>query len=189
MTTEERIQALLAGGDVRGATHDAIRAYGPAIHGYLHAVLRNQADAEDAYSMWAEHLYRGIGRFRGECALRTWAYKLAWNAALRLKDDPYRRRGRRLATNEVSKLAREAASSSVARRERASAALERLRAGLTPEEQTLLTLFVDRKLPWEDVAHVLSRPDAPLSAATMRKRYERLKDRLARRAREEGLVE
>ncbi len=189
MPAEDRIDALLAAGDLRGAAGEAVRALGPRILGYLHAVLRDDADAAEAFSAFAESLWRGIAGFRGECAFRTWAYKLAWSAALRVRDDAYRRRGRRLETTEISRLADEVRRSSVLRAERESAALERLRALLTPEEQSLLVLRVDQGLPWEDVALVLSAPGAPVDAAALRKRFERLKDKLARKAREEGLVE
>jgi RNA polymerase sigma-70 factor (ECF subfamily) len=189
MPAEERIQALLAAGDRRGAATEAIRSLGPRILGYLNAVLRDDADAGEAFSIFAENLWRGLPGFRGECAFRTWAYKLAWNAAQRLRDDAFRRRGRRLATTEASRLAAEVRSTSTLRRDRESAALSRLRATLTPEEQSLLVLRVDQALPWEDVAHVLSGPEGQVDAAALRKRYERLKDRLARKAREEGLVE
>jgi RNA polymerase sigma-70 factor (ECF subfamily) len=189
VATEKRIEELIAKGDVRAAATEAIRSLGPRILGYLHAILRDESDAGEAFSIFAESLWRGLPGFRGECAFRTWAYKLAWNAALRLRDDAYRRRGRRLASTEASRLAEEVRTRSVVRRERQSAALEKLRAGLSPEEQSLLVLRIDQKLAWEDVAHVLSEAGEPADPASLRKRFERLKDRLARRAREEGLVE
>jgi RNA polymerase sigma-70 factor (ECF subfamily) len=189
MAEEERVEALLAQGELRAAATEAIRLLGPRILGYLRAVLRDENDAAEAFSIFAESLWRGLKSFRGECAFRTWAYKVAWNAALRLRDDAYRRRGRRLASSEASRLAEEVRTSSVMRHERQSAALERLRAALTAEEQTLLVLRVDQALPWEDVAHVLSGPQGRPDPAALRKRFERLKERLARKAREEGLVD
>lgn len=50
-------------------------------------------------------------------------------------------------------------------------------------------LRVDRELEWDEVAAVLSAEGAPVEAATLRKRFERLKDKLAERARQEGLLE
>jgi RNA polymerase sigma-70 factor (ECF subfamily) len=189
VASEKRIEDLIARGDARGAATEAIRALGPRILGYLHSILRDESDAGEAFSIFAESLWRGLPGFRGECAFRTWAYKLAWNAALRLRDDAYRRRGRRLGSTEASRLADEVRTRSEVRRERQSAALEKLRADLSPEEQSLLVLRIDQELPWEDVAVVLSGPGEPVAPAMLRKRFERLKERLARRAREEGLVE
>jgi RNA polymerase sigma-70 factor (ECF subfamily) len=186
---DERIEALISEGRLKEAATLAIRAHGPRIIGYLRAVLRDENDAAEAFSIFAESLWKGLRSFRRECAFRTWEYKVAWNSALRLRDDAYRRRGRRLVTSEASRLAEEVRTSSMIRHERQSAALERLRAALSPEEQTLLVLRVDQGLPWEDVAHVLSGTAGQVDAAVLRKRFERLRERLARKAKEEGLVE
>jgi RNA polymerase sigma-70 factor, ECF subfamily len=67
--------------------------------------------------------------------------------------------------------------------------LERLRESLTAEEQTLLYLRLDQQLEWNEVAEVLSATGPVVEAAALRKRYERLKERLARMVRERGLVE
>jgi len=177
----------------RGETRAArprrpIRSLGPRILGYLHAILRDESDAGEAFSIFAESLWRGLPGFRGECAFRTWAYKLAWNSALRLRDDAYRRRGRRLASTEASRLAEEVRTRSGVRRERQSAALEKLRADLSPEEQSLLVLRIDQELPWEDVAVILSAPGSrSLRHAPQAVRAAQGAPR--RRAREEGLVE
>ena len=54
-------------------------------------------------------------------------------------------------------------------------------------EQTLLILRVDRELSWKDVAAVLSEPGEPLDDAAVRKRFQRLKTKLHRMAKREGL--
>jgi RNA polymerase sigma-70 factor (ECF subfamily) len=73
--------------------------------------------------------------------------------------------------------------------ERQSTALDRLKAQLDPGEQTLLTLRVDRQLSWSEVADVLAEDGERLDEPVLRKRFERLKDKLTRAARGEGLVE
>ena len=189
MTVDERIQAKLTAGDQRGAATEALRAYGPKILGYLTAVLRDEADAADAFSIFAEHLWRGLPSWRGQASLRTWAFKLAWNAALNMKDEAYRRRGRRFETGEASKLAEEIRTKTHLKVERQRQALDSLRAELTEEEQTLLVLRIDQELAWEDIAEVLAVGEERPEPAALRKRYERLKEKLARLARERGLVE
>ena len=67
--------------------------------------------------------------------------------------------------------------------------LARLRTLLPPEDHALLVLRLDREMSWEEIADVLSASGTPVSAAALRKRYERVKERLARRARDEGLVD
>ncbi len=67
--------------------------------------------------------------------------------------------------------------------------LLRLRETLEPEEQTLLILRLDKELPWEEVAHVLSEGRAPVAPAALRKRFERLKEKLGKMAKDEGLLD
>ncbi len=184
---EDRVFARLASGDVAAAASAAIEAYAPAVHGYL-CTLLDEDDAHDARSQWAEDLWQGLQGFRRECSLRAWSYRLAWHACCRLRRDPYRARGHRLATSLASRLAASAAASTIATGSR-RAGLERLRARLPPEDQTLLTLRVDRELDWDEVAAVLSTEGADVSAVALRQRFTRLKARLKELARDEGLLE
>ncbi len=177
--TEERIQALLAAGDASAAATEAMQAFGPRILGYVRTILRDDGDAGDAFSVWAEHLWRGIGSYRAESSFRTWAYRIAYHAALNVKSEAWRRLGRRLETGEASRLADEIRTRSAVREERQRTRLEEIRARLTPEEQTLLTLRVDQELSWEEIAEVVSAAGEPVDAPALRKRFQRLKDRLA----------
>ena len=164
----------------------AIRDLGPHVHGYLRMML-GEDDAQDVYSQWTEDLWRGLPGFRNECTLRSWAFKLAWHAAARHLRDPYRARRERLPSSAASRLAASAARSSVlpgGRRDE----LRKLREALTPAEQTLLHLRIDRELDWKEIATVLANGRAPPSAVALRKRFERVKERLARIARDEGLL-
>jgi RNA polymerase sigma-70 factor (ECF subfamily) len=189
MPVEAKVQELLASGDLRGAATAAIQGFGPKVLGYLRSILRDDNDAADAFSHFAEDLWRGIGSYRGEASFKTWAYKLAWCAAMHVRSDTYRRLGRRLESGEASKLAQDLRTRSVVRDEIQRRGLDKLRATLTPEEQTLLFLRLDQQLEWNDVAEVLSGTGQPVEAATVRKRYERLKTDLARLVREQGLME
>jgi RNA polymerase sigma-70 factor (ECF subfamily) len=185
----DEVDALIEAGDLSRAATVAIRLHGPRILGYLREVLRDESDAAEAFAGFAEDLWRGLPGFRRECTFRTWAFRLAWNAALHVRDDAYRRRGRRLETAEVSRLADEVRRSSVARLEREHDVLDRLRSALTPEERTLLVLRVDQGLSWDEIALVLATDGPPVPAATLRKRFERLKERLGQLARDAGLVD
>lgn len=185
-----RASALLAAGDLHGAAEAVIRDYGPQILGYLSSVLRNDGDAADVFSQFTEDLWRGLPGFRGECPLRVWAYRLAWHAAARHLRDPYRARGRRLETTELSRVADEVRSSVLlGRGEARRRGIDRLRERLAPDEQSLLVLRLDRGLSWREVATVLAQDGEEVDEIVLRKRFERLKDRLAQMAREEGLLE
>ena len=186
---EQRIAAALEARTLDAAATLAIRGYGPEICGYLQAVVREEDAARDVFSMFAEDLWRGIAGFRQECSFRTWAYKLAWHAAARHFGDPYRARKRRLATSEAAALAVEVRSQSRPwQRSSAQSRVATLRAGLAPDEQTLLTLRIDRKLSWREVAHVLSEDATATEEAALRKRFERIKARLRDLAVREGLL-
>ncbi|BDG10703.1 RNA polymerase sigma factor [Anaeromyxobacter paludicola] len=186
---EARVRALLAAGDERGAATEAIRGLGPDVLRYLRTVLHVEDDARDAFSRFAENLWRGLPGFRGEAGLRTWAFRIAWNAALHLRDEAWRKRGRPFHPGEASALAEEVRTRTVVRVERQRDALARLRAALSPEEQSLLTLRLEQQLPWGEIAQVLAADGAPASADTVSKRFERLKERLARLAKEQGFLE
>ena len=187
---EPRILALLDAGDLSGSATEALRGFGPQILGYLTAVLRNEDDANDVFSQFAEDLWRGLPGFRRESSIRTWAFRLAWHAASRYARDPYRKRHRPILTTEASKIAEQVRStmSTYSPGGRADRLLK-LRESLEPEEQTLLILRVDKAMPWEDVAEVLRADGEPASPAALRKRFERLKEKLGRLAREQGLIE
>ena len=187
---EPRILALLDAGDISGAATEALRGFGPQVLGYLTAVLRDEDDAHDVFSQFAEDLWRGLPGFRRESAVRTWAFRLAWHAASRYARDPYRKRHRPILSTEASKIAEEVRStmSTYAPGGRADK-LVKLRESLDPEEQTLLILRVDKAMPWEDVAEVLRADGEAATPAALRKRFERLKEKLGRLAREQGLLD
>jgi RNA polymerase sigma-70 factor (ECF subfamily) len=186
---EEEVRRLLAKKDFRGAAVKAIRDLGPEVLRYLRAALRDEADVADAFSHWAEGLWRGMPSFRGECSLRTWALRLAVNAAANVRNAAWRRRVRRFRTGEASALADEIRTSSGRRAERAARGLDELRQALSVQDQTLFALRVDRRLSWEEIAEVFSGSGRAVSADALCKRFERLKARMKRMAREQGLVE
>ena len=70
--------------------------------------------------------------------------------------------------------------------------LSQLRATLTPDEQSLLVLRVDRGLSWEEVGRVLCDDGEPDDASirrhavNLRQRFRQLTERLRERARAEG---
>ncbi len=187
---QDRALPLLQAGNHRGAAEAVLRDHGPGVMGYLLSVLRNDADASEVFSQFSLDLWRGLPAFRGDCPLRVWAYRLAWHAAARHLRDPFRQRGRRLETNEISRIADEVRSSVLlGRREAQQRGIDRLRDRLSPEERALLVLRLDRDLAWREVATVLASDGEQVDEPALRKRFERLKAKLAQLAREEGLLE
>ena len=176
---QARVQNLLVAGDVRAAATEALRELGPEILRFLRSVLRDEEDAADAFSHFAEHLWKGLPSFRRQSSLRTWAFRIAWNAALTLRSDAWHRKGRRFKTSEASKLAEELRTKTVVRVERQRGALEKIRMKLTADEQSLLALRLDREFSWEEIADILSAGGERVQPLTLMKRFERLKKRLA----------
>ena len=186
---ERRIQEHLAQGRLDEAATAVIQGYGPAILAFL-CTLLPEDDARDVYSIFAEDLWRSLRSFRGECTARAWAYRLAWHAAAKYLRDPYRARKERLATAAASRLAASATPRSVILRSaRQHDRLGKLRQMLHPEERTLLVLRIDRELDWSEIAAVLSAEGLSISPVALRKRFERLKQKLERLARREGLLD
>ncbi|HEY6098600.1 MAG TPA: sigma-70 family RNA polymerase sigma factor [Anaeromyxobacter sp.] len=181
--------ALLAAGDRRGAAAELLRVHGPRIREYLRALLRDEDAADDAFSLFSEWTLGAIWRYRGDSALRTWAFGVAFNAARRVRSDAYRRRRRPLRRRDISELPERRSASSAARRERAARRLDELRRHLSEEDQNLLALRVEQRLEWGEIVGVLASGGQEVSAPALRKRFERLKDRIGRLARELGVFE
>ena len=184
-SVQARVQELVAAGDPSAAATEALRALGPEILRFLRSVLRSEEDAGDAFSHFAENVWKGLPSFRGQSSLRTWAFRIAWNSAQTLRTDAWHRHGRRFATGEASQLAEEIRTKTVVRVERQRDALQKLRESLTPEDQSLLALRLDRGFSWEEIAEILSSSGKPVQALTLMKRFERLKTRLAEMVRKQ----
>jgi RNA polymerase sigma-70 factor (ECF subfamily) len=179
---EQEIRSALERGEVDQALTLAVRGYGPQIASYLRTVMKSEADASEAFSIFCEFLWKGLPQFRGESSVLTWAHKLAWGAVRRHGEDSFRRRADRLSTTAAGRLAAEVFATSP--RKELEDRLAALRAQLDPEEQTLLVLRLDRRMPWREIAQVMGDVDEP----ALRKRFERLKRRIRELAKEQGLL-
>jgi RNA polymerase sigma-70 factor (ECF subfamily) len=186
---EARIRDLLAADDRPAAATAAIQEFGPPVLRYLRSLLRDEDDASDAFSVFAENVWRGLPTWRGEGSLKSWAFRLAWNGAMNLKNEAWRRRGRRFFSGEASALAEEIRTRSHVKVERQRNALDKLRESLDVEEISLLTLRIDQKLSWAEIADVTATDGERTEPAALMKRFERLKGRLAKMAKDQGLLE
>ena len=194
---EAAIRAASERRDGKAAVAAALGAYGPEILGYLLAVLRDEQRAEEVYSDFAEDVVRGLGGFRFESSVRTWLYTVARHACSRHLAREKRQRTVALsAAPEALDLAAQARTPTPPHaRTTIRDGVERLRASLKPDDQTLLILRVDRDMAWLDIARVLSEPgtepreaELRVESAKLRKRFERLKERLRAMAQAEQLL-
>jgi RNA polymerase sigma-70 factor (ECF subfamily) len=186
---EKRIGELLGAGDHAGAATVAVRGYGPQILGYLQAVLRSEDDGAEAFSAFCENLWTGIPAYQHRNSFKAWAYTIAWHAALRIVQDPQRKRQRPLQTSQAEQLALEVRSLTAPHFQTANKdGLAELRQALDPADQTLLILRIDRGLSWSEVAEVLASEGEDVSEASLRKRFERIKQRVRELAVARGLL-
>jgi RNA polymerase sigma-70 factor (ECF subfamily) len=197
---ERDVRAKCDTGDHAGAATAILQGYGPEIFGFLMAIHRDRAEADEVFAELAEGIWTGLPRFAWESSVRTWAYSVARHASTtRLRNA--KRRERRIVHRtgsffeEVAEKVRTETSAFLrtARKTR----LEELRDELPEEDRSLLVLRIDRGLAWKDLARILSEadpahpPDEEFLAresARLRKRFQVVKDRLREMARREGLV-
>ena len=179
---EARVRASLERGERDQAATQVIERLEPDIRGYIACRLVGD-DADDALSQFRENVWHDLARFRWECSLRAWGYRLAHHAITRVLRQPHRRHEEQLPSSAASVLAASIGAKGPMSSERHQG-LALLRAELTDDEQELLTLRIDRELEWEEIAAIL---DA--SSAALRKRFERLIPRLEQMARERGLLD
>lgn len=187
---EEELRERARRGDLAGVATRGLAAYGPELLGYM-AAFAGELDVDDAFAGFAAAMWSALPRFRWDSSFRVWAHAIARRVVLAS------RRRARVAARRAAPTAELAA---VVDRVRSATApflrtsvhdeLSRLRAGLAEEEQALLILRIDRGMAWIEIARVFAADDedpdeAALrrQATALRKRFERLKARLAARLR------
>ncbi len=194
---ESEIRAAFGRRDPKAAVAAALASYGAEILGYLLAVLRDEQRAEDVYSDFAEDVVRGMPNFRFESSARTWLYTIARHACARHLARERRKRtvGLSSAPEAFDAVANVRTPTPPHARTAIREGIERLRQSLRPDDQTLLILRIDRGMAWLDIARVLAGPeraptdeDLRVRSAKLRKRFERLKERLRAMAQEERLL-
>lgn len=188
VSPDDHIRALLARDRLGDAATRLLQQLGPGVLRYLRATLRNEADVAEAFSQFAENVWKGLGTFRFDCTLRSWAYRVARNVAADLRRHPWQRR-RRLATTEAHAIAEQVRTRTHERVALRRRWLDDLVRSLPEREQSLLFLRIDRSLPWAEIAAILSPAGRPLDPPTVMKRYERLTVRLEKMARGAGLLD
>jgi RNA polymerase sigma-70 factor (ECF subfamily) len=183
--------------DFRAVTTLVLERYGPEILGVLAARLRSPSDAADVFSLFAENLWHGLPGFQWRCTLRSWAYRIARNAAVRWASAGERKPERNVAIDDsaVLELAERVRSSTLGHlRSEVKSEIRRLRDELPEPEQMLLILRVDKAFEWSEIAAALS--DEELSdgelrreAVRLRKQFQRVTGKLRDLARKRGILD
>ena len=178
------VRASIDAGEIDRATADILRTYGPELIGWLCSILPHEADAHEAFSWMSEQLWKSLVRWDGRCSMRTWCYMLARHATVRIRAQP--RREHEVLVSQVPSIAHAVThvwNTSRANAVRIQDVYVEIRRKLDDDDQTLLVLRVDRNLAWRDIAIVLLGEEASASsvttkAASLRKQFERVKERL-----------
>jgi len=197
---ERRLGALLAEGAHTRAAEQLVRAFGPEVFGFLAATMRDDAAAEDVFSIFCEQIVRGLPGFERKSSFRTWSYAIARNAAYQHRLSKQRRGKRELAAEVDSSVAAAAAAvrTETARylQTEVKSRFAALRDNLPEEDRRLLVLRVDKEMSFDDIARIelAGSDDAPSDgalkreAARLRKRFQLVKTKLVELAKEEGLL-
>lgn len=169
----------------------ALQLYGTELLGFLRAIARDDDLAADAFAELSIDLWRGLPAFRWASSLRSWAYVIARNTLNELRRDPGRRGDRNLPLSVAPDVAQalRTATREIQRTE-VKDELRELREQLDAEEHELLLLRLDRRLSWKEIARITGATDDDVDtrAASLRKKYERAKERLKRLVVARGLV-
>jgi len=198
---ESQVRAHCDARDWDAACTAILRGYGPEVFGFLVAVHRNEAAANDAFSDLAEAIWRSLPNFAWQSSVRTWTYAIARNVSRTRKRDAARldRRAPRAGDSALEGVAAKVRTETLAiLRTETKTRLQALRDALPEADRMLLVLRIDRGLSWNDLARVLHEgaedaqlDDAALTreAARLRKRFQLVKDKLREMAKKEGLLD
>ena len=205
-TEHEQLEAAVRqawdGNDFERAATLAFEGYGDELLAFLVGRLRSPSDGQEVFSMFAEDLWVGLPSFGWRSSLRTWAYTIARNAAVRYLRDPQRRGERNLTLSKHASVSRvaEQVRSRTAKHMRTDVKdrVRALRDQLDADDQLLLELRIDQGMSFRDAAQVMmgevegegDTDPAVLDreAARLRKRFERVKVELKRMAQAQGLI-
>jgi RNA polymerase sigma-70 factor (ECF subfamily) len=180
---EHEVGDCLRAGDIDGAAARVLQRCGPGVLGYLRVAVGDDKLAQDAFESFSNAVSERLRRPTAEHPVRVWVYQLAYRCAKEQRDSIQARRTR---TQQTGVPRAKAKLRTATHGLGAVADADMLRRELTVQEQTLLTLRIDRQFDWLELGHVLGvRSDVEQTA---RRRYERLVRRLHRLAVTRGLV-
>ena len=192
--TEDAIRNAHQSGDTQEAVRLGLELYQVEVYSFLCARLRSEADAHEVFSQLTEDVVRGIAKFAWRASFRTWLYTLARNAAVRFEAAQSQHAKRHDPISQVSDpVVVERSRTRPYMRTDVKDRFAALRESLTPEEQSLLVLRIDRGLSWDEVARIMYDGDdddeAELERHTtnLRQRFRQLKIRLEEWAKNQGL--
>ncbi|MFT7580327.1 MAG: RNA polymerase sigma-70 factor (ECF subfamily) [Myxococcota bacterium] len=184
--TDAELKHALEVDGLEAAVNLAIRAYGSELFGFIVNTTHDEDLAQDVFQTLCMEIWKSMPRFQWQSSFRTWVYVLARRTTFRAlgvsKGTPV---GRLHTEGEQSLQARWTRTSTLEwQKTENKDRFWLLCEGLEPEQRTLVMLRIGRRLPWNEVARIMSEEDAPSDAnlrrlsGQLRKRFERTKEHL-----------
>jgi RNA polymerase sigma-70 factor, ECF subfamily len=176
--SDTELCARIAQGDMRALEH-LMRLHNRTMYRTARAILRDDAEAEDAVQDAYLQIYRSIGAFRGDAKLSTWLVRIVVNEALarRRKDArrasivPIRRGGVEEHEFEAEAEVREGnGPESQAQRSELRRLLEQKIDELPEAFRAVFMLRALEELPVDETAAVLGVPEATVRTRFFRAR-------------------
>jgi RNA polymerase sigma-70 factor (ECF subfamily) len=179
--TEIAIRARCDAGDLDAAMTAAVDGYGDELFGFLVGLTGDHDRAGDVFSATCERMWLALAKFRWESSFRVWMYTIARNEFLRGVTRDRRLVPLSAAPSTQAAIERVRTSTPPHLRTEVKARFAKVREALGAEDHMLLGLRLDRKLPWNDIAKIMGsgkKADLARDAAALRKRFERVKEKL-----------
>lgn len=192
---EAQIRALLDAGQRDEAAGLIAQRYSQRVADFLYGKVKDLALTEDLLQEVHVRMLTHLDQWRGG-ALQAWLLAIARSTWSRHFRDPANRASRQASLSDHPALAQALARARTQTmhhlRTSVRVGVRELWAGFTADEQRLLRLRLDERLSWSAiVARLADEPLDPATvrqrAQTLRKRFERLKTRLAERAQAAGI--
>lgn len=187
--TKRRIDARIVdhieAGELNEAAEVAIAEYGPSIFGMFMGVFHDEANAQDAFQRFSLQLWKSLPSFQGRSQFYTWAFTIARRSMSRMFERPELRVEQRLGTLQERNLQARWTRTATAewRNTESRDRFEEMCAALDPEERTLVMLRIGQEMSWKEIAAVtadeaeaLDKKALSRRAASLRKRFERVKN-------------
>jgi RNA polymerase sigma-70 factor (ECF subfamily) len=157
-----------------------VSAHQDRLNALVYHIVQDRGATQDVVQDALLRAYRALPQFRGDAALGTWLYRIAYSAAM----DHLRRRGRRpeLVCEDPMPIETAAACDDCAEH---TGLRDAIAQGLTalPVDQRLTLLLVDREdLTYRDVAAIMD-----VSPGTVCSRLQRARKKLRAALREQGV--
>lgn len=185
---EDEIMELVDSGEFERATETVIDAYGSELYNYIRKLCGDPHLADDAFQSFSIDLWEGLESFEGRSSIETWAYTVARNAAYQLMRKQGRKKERPLYTDEQRRLAERWTRSATKNWEKTEAKhwLWEIVEEFGSEARELFVLRIGNQKSWREIAEIVEDDDLEgkelsRASARLRKRYQRLKEKLRKR--------